>query len=509
MQEENLELKNINDSINVSDPLQTIEQLKEKQENVSFIDFKMVTFDLAGKDYGIDIMHVKEIAKASHFTYVPNTLPFVLGVYNLRGEIIPILDLRIFFNIPVEKTDREAIHNLLILSIDDQIFGLVVDKIDKVIGVQKSTIQPPHPLFGDINIKYINGVVENNNRLYVLLDVLRIFPTKDNSQSKLDAEEYYKKTSAANNSINNSLATQNDSLQENNINQTQSIEHSREHLEDSSIANSSTTEQNTNSFEQETFAQEQKTDNRLTDFESNKKFITDSLVQYANFYVTSLNESFVKARYNEWVQEKSSSQISSEEEAKEYLSSFWSSYTNTWWSNEYAKNVEDTLPDNLAKNIIVWNPGCAKGIESYSLACILKEKYPNALIKIYAQDIDLLNVSNAALMAVPESLKDTWYAPYLTQKANGEYTFSSEIKDCIMFEYHDFKNTNILPMVDVIFARDVLSLCNEVEQNQIIMDFQDKMKGNAIVVVGDNELISKEFGFSEKTCNTIKVYTKD
>ena len=145
------------------------EKTLEQNEN-SMIDFKMVTFSLSGKDYSIDIMHIKEIAKAGRFTYVPNTLPFVLGVYNLRGEIIPILDLRLFFNIEVPERVDGKMENLLILNIDDQRFGVVVDKIDKVIGVQKSTIQPPHPLFGDINIKYISGVVESNNRLYVLLD---------------------------------------------------------------------------------------------------------------------------------------------------------------------------------------------------------------------------------------------------------------------------------------------------------------------------------------------------
>ena len=62
---------------------------EEERESVALFDFRMAAFTLAGKDYAIDIMHVKEIVKASRFTYVPNTAPFVLGVYNLRGEIIP------------------------------------------------------------------------------------------------------------------------------------------------------------------------------------------------------------------------------------------------------------------------------------------------------------------------------------------------------------------------------------------------------------------------------------
>ena len=93
-----------------------LRETEEKKEAISAFDFKMVTFSLCDKDYAIDIMHIKEIAKAGKFTYVPNTLPFVLGVYNLRGEIIPILDLRIFFNIDVPKRDENKLENLLILN---------------------------------------------------------------------------------------------------------------------------------------------------------------------------------------------------------------------------------------------------------------------------------------------------------------------------------------------------------------------------------------------------------
>ena len=179
---------------------------EKETEKSTVIDFKMVTFSLADRDYSIDIMHVKEIAKASRFTYVPNTLPFVLGVYNLRGEIIPILDLRLFFNIPVPPRDENKLENMLILAVDEQKFGVVVDKIDKVIGVQRSTIQPPHPLFGDINIKYIDGVVESNNRLYVLLDITKIFSSKEVAESHT-ANRYQPKPQVV--EVNNAIPAQN------------------------------------------------------------------------------------------------------------------------------------------------------------------------------------------------------------------------------------------------------------------------------------------------------------
>lgn len=447
------------------------EKTLEQNEN-SMIDFKMVTFSLSGKDYSIDIMHIKEIAKAGRFTYVPNTLPFVLGVYNLRGEIIPILDLRLFFNIEVPERTGDKMENLLILNIDDQRFGVVVDKIDKVIGVQKSTIQPPHPLFGDINIKYISGVVESNNRLYVLLDVTRIFSaTSESEEGKTPAIKY------------------NPQIEQN---------------------KSEVKEVGPKKVAQPSFVvKEEPVAGGLSETDFN--FLKQSLSNYAKFYVSSVNESWIRHRATEWCSEKNSKnvQLQNEIETEEFLKPFWSKFTGKWWSRDFASELEKALPENSAKQIIVWNPGCGKGTETYSLACILKKKYPDAKVRIYAQDTDLLSVSNASLISIPSELVSDWYGPYLTKKANGDYTFSQEIKDSIMFEYHDCKNTNALPMVDIVFARDILSLLDEKSQESVVADFLEKMKGNAVAFVGDNETMPSSFGFGEKSVGNFVAYNKD
>ncbi|MCR4735359.1 MAG: chemotaxis protein CheW [Treponema sp.] len=462
---------------------ETLKIESENQENASVIDFKMVTFSLSGKDYAIDIMHVKEIAKAGRFTYVPNTLPFVLGVYNLRGDIIPILDLRLFFNIEVPPREENKLENMLILNVEDQIFGLVVDKIDKVVGVQRSTIQPPHPLFGDINIKYIDGVVESNNRLYVLLDVTRIFSSKETYEAGEKNAQTAMAQSASVNGFVHAAAKAPD------VQANMKMEKSP-----SDIAKGLTQEAAPAPAES-----------------IDLKFISESLKNYVGFYVSSVNESWVKHRYNEWSKLKNEKnvQLQKKEDAEEFLKPFWSPCSNNWWSKEYAENVEKLLPDNSAKQIIVWNPGCGKGIETYSLACVLKKKYPDAKVRLYAQDIDLLSVSNAALISVPANLSADWYSPYLTKKANGDYTFSQEVKDSIMFEYHDCKNTNALPMVDVIFARDILSLLDPKSQEVVVSDFLEKMKGNAVAIIGENELMPASFNFAEKTVGTIVAYSKD
>ena len=463
---------------------QLAQQLEEKKENAAIVDFKMVTFSLADKDYSIDIMHVKEIAKAGRFTYVPNTLPFVLGVYNLRGEIIPILDLRIFFNIEVPPRDENKLENMLILQVEDQKFGVVVDKIDKVIGVQKSTIQPPHPLFGDINIKYIDGVVESNNRLYVLLDITRIFSSKDSAEAPAPGvpfekpQKIVKQTQAAAPVPRNQAAA---------------------------VAEGGVVKTPADIARGLTGKAPAEEDSASVDI----KFISESLLTYKNFTVSSVNSSWVKHRYLEWSKETKKTQLQNSEDADSFLKTFWSPFTNTWWSKEYADAVAKALPDNAAKQIVVWNPGCGKGSETYSLACVLKKRYPDAKIRIYAQDIDLLNVSNAGLMSVPANLASDWYSPYLTKKANGEYTFNQEIKDSIMFEYHDCKNTNALPAVDVIFARDILSLLDEKAQESVVNDFIEKMKGNAVAIIGENEEMPDSFSFGENAVGTLVAYTKD
>ena len=462
-----ISMKSINDQLSeqFGQPVSDNSQELNTKDSAAVVDFKMVTFSLAEKDYAIDIMHVKEIAKAGRFTYVPNTLPFVLGVYNLRGDIIPILDLRLFFNIDVPERDENQLENLLILSIGDQTFGVVVDKIDKVVGVRKNSIQPPHPLFGDINIKYIYGVVEANHRLYVLLDITRIFA------SKASAEEAQAKKVH--------------------------VEHVKTPVTGSSAAPAAPA-----SKAAPAAAPQPKKES------VDLHFIEEGLQNYKKFTVSEINRDWVNFRFSEW-QKEGKKLIQNENDGDNFLKGFWSAHSDSWWSKEYADAVYKLLPDNNAKQIIVWNPGCGKGCESYSLACVLSKRYPDSKIRVYAQDIDLLKVSNASLMSVPSDLAGTWYGEYLSQKASGEYTFNQAIKESIMFEYHDCKNTNALPMCDVIFARDVLSLLDKDAQNIVISDFIEKMQGNAVAFVGENECLPSSMVFGETTVGTLTAYNKE
>lgn len=445
----------------------------DEKEKLAVIDFKMITFSLAGKDYAIDIMKVKEIAKAGRFTYVPNVMPFVIGVYNLRGDIIPIIDFRLFFNIPVAERNNNDLENLLIITVGEQTFGAVVDEIHSVVGIQKDSIQPPHPLFGDISIRYIYGVVESGKQLYILLDIDRIFTGKLNLDSK--------NTLKANTVVRQVSLAQNVSTVAN-------------------VAPAAPVGQ----------VAKASAENKADNLEKDYNFLVHDLQEFCQFYVGKVNESWAKRRFDEWVksQDGGSTQLQNKEKADEFLSSFWSRCSGAWWNRSLADNIYKLLPDNAAKQIVVWNIGCGKGQETYSLCCLLRKRYPDAKIRIYAHDKDLLNISNAPLLAIESSFANDWYAPYVTHKVNGEYTFTQEIKDSIMFEYHDCTNTNALPMCDIIFARDVVSLLPESAQTALVEEIQEKLKGNGIVILGENESLADRNVWEERMVDSLFVYNK-
>ena len=380
----------------------------------------------------------------------------MLGVYNLRGDIIPIIDLRIFFNIPIKQRAKDTIESMVIINVDDQIFGIVVDRIDKVVGVSKNTIQPPHPIFGDINIKYIYGVVENSGQLYILLDVDRIFAARTVTDTKTTViEEDALPTDAAVKTSVPEVAQSNDAL--------------------------------------------------------DIRFIGDTLAALDQFYASPVNNAWLEKRYYEWrdMRVASNIQIQSEDQAREFLSNFLSPDTHRFWSDGYMNAVLTALPDNDAKIITVWNVGCDAGYETYSLAVLLKQKYPRATIRIYANDADLLAISNAPMLTVPEEQIINRFKPYLVKGVNDSYSFNQEIKDMILFEYHDCLHQNTVPDADIILARDVLSFIKTEKQNILLEEFRDKLKSTGIVILGANEMMPKQSGWMRQVMGDITTFSRE
>jgi len=421
----------------IKDLVQVNADLQEQKERAESVDFKIITFSLAGKDYGVDIMNVKEIAKADKFTFVPNAASFVRGVYNLRGDIIPIIDLRTFFHVPLDRK-ADGQENMLILRINEQVYGTIVDKIDKVVGVNHESIQPPHPIFGDINIKFISGVVEKEGTLYVILDVVRIFGQKEGDKGK---------------------------------------EHSVVRGGDDFFVPPPKA------------AEEPVVEQRVAASDSTLDFIKESLWALKHFTVSPLNDAWLQKRFNDWRVGKSDAdlQLRNVTDAEEFLNDFTSPCTGVFWDDNYAAAVKSLLPKGASNVIQVWNIGCGKGYESFSFACILKSAYPEANIKIWANDNDIMAISQVPGMLYddPEELPE-YCRPFLVKGPNG-YTFSPVIKDAIVFEYHDVLHDTPLPDLDFILVRDILSYFSEEEQVRMIESFAEKLKSQGLVILGKNE----------------------
>jgi len=430
----------------------------QQEQQVSKVDFKMVTFTLAGKDYGIDIMKVKEIHKAEKFTFVPNSAPFVKGVYNMRGDIISVIDLRVFFNLPVTD-NAKGVENMIILRLEDHTIGVLVDTIDKVIGIDSSRKQPPHPLFGDINIKYIDGVVENDSSLYIILDVEKIFSSGMTAPAEKTEEKQTAKQAAP--------ATP------------------------------------------ETFYNAPAAEPDIdTGKDLNIRFIEETLPTYRGFHPSEMNSSWIHRRYDSWVKQKGAenTQLNSKADAEEFLRGFNSPYTGQLWGDELLTALLPMLPDRPG-NIFIWNPGCGRGFETYSVATMLKKKNPSCILKIQANDSDLIGISSAPGLLIDKSRIPSFYEPFLVNTPRGAQ-FNEVIKDSIIFEYSDLNNERSLPPLDCVVCRDTLSYLPETAQRKTLDVIYESMKPEGILILGTNEQPFNENNWEVIENNGLKLYKK-
>jgi len=427
---------------------------QEEAEKVENIDYKMVTFSLAGKDYGIDIMKVKEISKAKRFTYVPNADPYVRGVYNLRGDIISIIDLRIMFNLPAPKQEEASFEDMIILRLDDYLIGVIVDSIDKVVGINSESIQPPHPIFGDINIKFIKGVVENEGRLYLILDVEKILgDTRHNEEASAQPQ----------------LVKQ----------PIREPEAEQDHAEKTG--------------------------------ETDYAFVVETLQTFRDFHVTEHNRNWVRNRFEEWRQQRTKEgaevQLQEAEDADRFLQPFYSPYSGGFWGNDYSSAVKEILKQlQVQGNIMVWNPGCGAGYETYSLAIILRESFPNSQLKVWAHDNDLLNISTAPNLIFSSADVADEFEDYTVEGKNG-LQFNKEIRDAIFFEFHNVLHSNPFPEVDLIVARDILSFQKQDEQNALVQEFAEKLKPGGVLILGSREELVSDM-FEDISNGMVRAYKK-
>ncbi len=144
-------------------------------EQTSNTEMQLVVFDLASEFYGVDIGDVREINRMQAITRVPGAPPFVEGVINLRGRVVPVVDLRKRLNLKVGEQTQES--RIVVVDIGGRDVGVIVDAVSEVLRIPTTTIEPPSSMITNIESDYLRGIAKLDAKLVILLDLNKVLST--------------------------------------------------------------------------------------------------------------------------------------------------------------------------------------------------------------------------------------------------------------------------------------------------------------------------------------------
>lgn len=133
---------------------------------------KMITFRLGSDRYGVSLSMVREIQRAGRITPVPTAPDFVSGVINLRGSILSVVDIRVFFNLPSVVMGEET--RILVVEDEGLIVGILVERVDEIVDVSMEGVKPPLSLDKGITEDYIQGIATHRGEMLIIIDLERI-----------------------------------------------------------------------------------------------------------------------------------------------------------------------------------------------------------------------------------------------------------------------------------------------------------------------------------------------
>ena len=133
---------------------------------------QLVSFKIANEEFGIDILNVQEINRMVPITRVPNSPVFVEGIINLRGRVLPVIDLRAKLGLPKKEYDKDT--RIVVVNIEGKTVGFLVDAVSEVLRIPKSITEAPPEIITGINSEYITAVGKLDDRLLILLDLNKL-----------------------------------------------------------------------------------------------------------------------------------------------------------------------------------------------------------------------------------------------------------------------------------------------------------------------------------------------
>jgi purine-binding chemotaxis protein CheW len=154
--------------------MNNVPAVRTSSDDASHELIQLVSFHLDNEEYGVDVLKVREIIRMVTITHMPNTPPYVEGIINLRGKVIPIISMRKRFGlVDIESNDQARI---IIMDVGGESLGFTVDAVSEVIRISAHEIQPsPSVVSGGIGQEFIEGVINHTDRLLVLLNLDKMF----------------------------------------------------------------------------------------------------------------------------------------------------------------------------------------------------------------------------------------------------------------------------------------------------------------------------------------------
>lgn len=150
------------------------------KQNESGQLLELVSFKIDEAEFGVDILAVQEINRMMQITHVPNSPDFVEGVINLRGKVIPVIDLRM--KLGMEKREHDGSTRIIVVELSNRTTGFIVDMVKEVLRIPESITEPPPDIISGIESKYITKIGKLEDRLLILLDLEKILSTEETMQ---------------------------------------------------------------------------------------------------------------------------------------------------------------------------------------------------------------------------------------------------------------------------------------------------------------------------------------
>lgn len=151
-----------------------VDAVADMQEGIDNHGRQYLTFILAGEEYAIDILKVQEIRGFETTTQIPNTPEYLLGVINLRGSVVPIVDMRVRFNLPVAEKENPVI--VLVKHIEqtsksERVVGIVVDAVSDVSSISEADVSKTPDLASNVVKQFVTGLATIEDKMIIMLDI--------------------------------------------------------------------------------------------------------------------------------------------------------------------------------------------------------------------------------------------------------------------------------------------------------------------------------------------------